>query len=329
MSTRQQGNNEQSIRIQFQDRVAETNGGLALAIKHLAREVGFAACGITSAEPFEEFGVAIQERMKRFPEASHLYSPMQERVAPRSLAPWVNSIVVCISRYGKYEIPEGLVGHIGRSYLFGRINEESPQHEILGKMMDELTRMGFRVQRGDVPDRWAGVRAGVTQFGRNCFAYSEHGSWIEIETWLVDALLPTDKPILDPVCPKGCQACINACPTGALVEPFVMRMDRCVAYLTYSAPEPIPSELWNKMGAWIYGCDRCQEVCPLNKQAWNFIERAPWVESIASLLRPAALARMDQKTYRDVVYPRFGYIPVDNLARWQRNAARAVQHVLQ
>jgi epoxyqueuosine reductase len=293
-------------------------------IKELAREVGFSGCGITSAEPFEDFKKALEEQIRRFPGAASLYKPLLKYAVPRSTVPWAQSIVVCVRRYGKYKLPEGLAGYIGRNYLFDKRIKECPDYVMSEKMAEGLKGMGFRVRKGGVADRWAGARAGVTQFGRNCFAYSEHGSWINIETWLVEAKLPADKPQLQPACPANCRACINACPTNALVEPFVMRMDRCIAHLTFKAPEPIPSGLWNRMGTWIYGCDKCQEACPLNKGKWEPVERAFWLEKIAPFLMPEALATMDRETYQNIVQPRFWYIPVENLSRWHKNAARAL-----
>lgn len=300
---------------------------LASEIKELAVKVGYAACGITTAEPFEKFALAIEERINRFPKAAHLYAEMRKRANPCSSSPWAKSIIVCVRRYGKYEIPEGVAGHIGRNYLFDRRHQECPDHSMPKKMVEGLMRMGIRVRKGGVPDRWAGARAGVTRFGKNCFAYSTHGSWINIETWLVDAELPADKPTLEPACPKGCQACIDACPTGALVKPFTMRMDHCIAYLTYEYPEPIPENLWARMGAWVYGCDICQEVCPLNKGAWEPIEKASWLKKVLPFLNPQALARMDKETYRTMAHPYFWYIPMDSLARWHANATRALQCV--
>ena len=167
----------------------------------------------------------------------------------------------------------------------------------------------------------------MTRFGRNNFAYSEHGSWINVQSWLVDVALPPDAPTLEPACPDACRACIEACPTEALLEPFVMRWDRCIAYLTYEAPEPIAPELWQRMGPWIYGCDVCQEVCPLNEETWEPVEKAPWLEKVAWSLRPDALADMDEETHRAIVHPRFSYIPPENLARWRANARRALLQI--
>jgi len=300
------------------------SAALAQDVKRLAAELGYAACGITSAEPFAEFRAAIRARIRRFPGAAALYEPMLARAEPRRGAPWARSVVVCLRRYGKYRLPPGLAAHIGRNYLCDRRNADCPDHPMPKQFQQGLIALGLRVRRGGTPDRWAAARAGVARVGRNCFACSEHGSWINIETWLVGTALPPDPPALDLPCPDGCRACMNACPTGALVEPLVMRMDRCVAYLSYHAPEPVDPALWEKMGPWIYGCDACQLACPLNKGAWEDLEPAPWLERLAPHLTPAALAEMDETTYREHVHPAFWYIPKHDLARWHRNAHRAL-----
>ena len=106
-----------------------------------------------------------------------------------------------------------------------------------------------------------------------------------------------------------------------------MRMDRCVAYLTYRAPHPIQEDLWQKMGPWIYGCDACQVVCPLNREAWEGRERMPWLEDVAEALTPGRLAEMDEKTYRERVHPLFWYIPAEDVARWRANARRALKNL--
>lgn len=299
---------------------------LAAAIKRLAADVGFADCGITTAEPFERFARAVRRRMERFPEAAGLYEPMLARADVRTRKPWARSVVVCVRRYGKYAIPDGLDEHIGRNYLFDRRVEPCPDHPLPRRMTDGLRALHLRVGKGGCPDRWAAARAGVARFGRSCFACSPTcGTWINVECYLVDAELPPDEPTCEPACPTGCRACIDACPTGAIVEPFTMRMDRCVAYLTYHAPEPIAPDLWERMGPWIYGCDVCQRVCPLNEGKWEPLERAHWLEAVADKLTPRALAEMDEPTYRRVVHPRFWYIAADDVERWRRNARRALE----
>ncbi len=302
------------------------NEQLASDIKELAQEIGYVACGITSARPFNTFGRTVRDLIKRFPEAESLYGWMLNREDPRIKNPWARSIVVCIRHYGKYRLPKELVGHIGLNYLFDLRYEESPDHAMPKRMTDGLKKLRLRTRKGGVPDKAAASRAGATRFGKNCIAYCDgYGSWINIETWLVDVELPADVPSLRPLCPPGCRKCIDACPTGALVEPYRMRMDRCIAHLTYSSKGPVEPGLWDKMGEWIYGCDLCQQVCPLNHDKWEEEEDATWLEKIEKKLTPEALAGMDEATYRNVVHPLFWYIPKNDLHRWHENARRALE----
>lgn len=294
-------------------------------IKQLAAEVGYVACGITGAEPFEDYRAALQERIRCFPEAADLYRELEGRIDPRQGSPWTQSIVVCIRRYGKYAVPEHLLGHLARHYLCDRRIAACPDTAMPKRMKAGLVQLGLRVKVGGVPCRAAAMRAGVARIGRNTFAYAEGcGSWINIEAWKIDARLEPDAPSGAAPCPAGCQACRMACPTGALQGPYVMRQDRCTAYLTFEAPEPVAPELWARMGPWVYGCDACQQACPMNRGAWERREPTPWLDEVAEMLTPAALATMDQETYLKVVYPLFNYIPKDKLARWHANARRAL-----
>ncbi|MEI6970549.1 MAG: 4Fe-4S double cluster binding domain-containing protein [bacterium] len=302
------------------------NLDLATSIKTLAARAGYAACGITTAEPFEDYAAAIDERIRRFPEAAALYGEMRHRADPRAKNPWVRSAIVCLRRYGKYDLPPEPIGLIGRSYLADRRFAGCPDHDMPKRMKAGLIELGLRVRTGGVPCRAAAVRAGLARFGRNGFAYSErYGSWVNIEAWLVDADLPADAPATGCPCPEDCDACIRACPTRALEAPFTMRMDRCIAYLTYGAPLPVADDLADRMGCWIYGCDACQDVCPLNRGKWEPLEKAAWLDEVRAHLTAEALAGMDAETYRKLIHPRFWYIPEDDPGRWRANAARAVR----
>ncbi len=293
-------------------------------IRELARSVGYVDCRFTTVEPFEDYREAIEDRMRRFPEAAGLYAGMLGRSDPRATAPWARAVVVGVREYGKYALPPGLTGHIGRNYLADRRIPACPDHAMPKRMKAGLVALGCRVKTGGVPCRAAAARAGAARIGRNGFAYARgYGSWINIEAWLVDAELAPDAPDREPLCPPDCHACLEACPTRAIVDPYVMRMDRCVAYLTYGAPEPVAPDVWAQMGERVYGCDVCQTACPLNAGAWREKEPAPWLDAVAGSLTPEALASMDEHTYRTIVYPLFSYIPETGLARWHANAKRA------
>ncbi|MGQ9661933.1 MAG: epoxyqueuosine reductase [Kiritimatiellia bacterium] len=298
---------------------------LASRIREAALGNGYVACGITHAGRFVEYENRLQDRMNRFPEAVNLYAPLRDRVDPLRDAPWVRSIVVCVRYYGKYDLPAEPLGHIGRTYLADRRVSACPDSAMPKRMNEVLARLGVRARRGGCPDRAAAARAGVVSLGRNGFAYAGRwGSWVNIETWRIDAELPPDRAADSCPCPPDCRACVHACPTGALVEPWLLCPTRCIAYLTFSAPEPLDPVLASKMGGWIYGCDVCQEVCPLNQGAWQGGQSPDWLLPVAKYLSPQALANMSEKTYREIVHPLFSYIPPDNLSRWQRNARRAL-----
>jgi epoxyqueuosine reductase len=309
--------------------MTNTSETLRDEIKRLAAEAGFLACGIAPVSPFREFEAALDHRVAHFPEAAPLYEEMRNRVDLGTQHPWARSLVVGVRHYGKYALPPQPVGHIGRLYLCDWRIDACPDSQMQTRFVEGMRALGLRVQGVELPQRWAGARAGLTRFGHNNFAYANGGpdpagSWIVIASWLVDAELPADEPTLDSPCPPGCRACIEACPTGALVEPMVMRMDRCIARLTYHTPHPVAPELWADMGSWVYGCDVCQEVCPLNRGAWQERELAPWLDEVAELLTPHALATMSEETYRRCIHPLFWYISADDVERWRRNAQRAL-----
>lgn len=293
-------------------------------IKSLAADAGYHACGIAGVAPFEEFLANLRSHALRFPESADLCLKLERRAAPLGMTPWARAIVVCVRRYGKYAFPESLAAHIGRNYLCDRRIPACPDTAMPKRMKEGLKGLGLRVRTGGVPSREAAVRAGIVRIGKNGFAYAEGaGSWINIEAWMIDAEVEPDVPNTTTPCPEGCTACLDACRTKALVEPYIMRMHHCIAYLTYEAPEPIPADLAGRMGPWIYGCDDCQTACPLNHGAWSREEPTPWLDEVADKLTPEALVNMDQDTYSRIVHPLFDYIPLDNLARWQGNARRA------
>ncbi len=301
---------------------------LAAAVRAAARAAGYEACGITTAEPFPEYAAAVDALGRAFPRTAPLYAPFRDRTDPRRGAPWAQALVVAVRRYSKYRLPPGPAGHIGRNYLCDRRLPACPDHAMTARLTAALRALGLRVKRGSgTSDRWAAARAGVARLGLNTFALTPaSGSWINIECWRVNAALPPDPPTLDPPCPPGCRRCIEACPTGALRAPRVLRMDRCVAWLTYHAPWPVAPSLWRRMGPWIYGCDACQDACPLNRGVWTESEPAPWLEAVAALLRPEALAELTDADYRRKIHPLFWYIPEDGVERWRANARRALAY---
>ena len=106
-------------------------------------------------------------------------------------------------------------------------------------------------------------RAGLGFYGKNTMLITrEHGSWVVLGTLVTDVEIEPTAP-LDLDCGR-CMLCIDACPTGALDEPGVLDANRCLSYWT-QAPAPVPEEYRAELGASVYGCDICQDVCPWNR----------------------------------------------------------------
>ncbi len=290
-----------------------------------ALKSGFDDCGIIPARDFPEYSETLDRISKRFPETAGIYSNISELGNVKKNNPWAESIIVCIRRYNKYTIPEGVEG-IGKNYLFDSRVSENPDFHKTDAFTRFLRSSGEKVRKGSVPDRLAAALAGVASIGRNNFAYTKWGSYVNINTWLTSLKISSSEKVPESPCPEGCRICVKNCPTGAIVEPYLTRPDRCIAYLTYFAKLPISEELEKRMGGWVYGCDICQDVCPLNKDKWRYEETLPHLDRIASYLNPETLQKIDPQTYKNKIHPYFWYIPVESLDRWHHNARRAIKN---
>jgi epoxyqueuosine reductase len=160
-------------------------------------------------------------------------------------------------------------------YAWGR-----DYHKVLGRRLRnaelELRRCfpdgDFRRFTDATPlaERHYAQAGGVGRTGRNTLTLSRHyGSWMFLGEILSTVAFPPDEPPSRPAspCPSGCRRCIDACPTGALYGPHRIDASRCISYLTIEHDGPISGELAPLMGTWVFGCDCCQEVCPLNVSA--------------------------------------------------------------
>jgi epoxyqueuosine reductase len=151
-------------------------------------------------------------------------------------------------------------------------------------------------------------------------------SWLESIPLILGAEIDPDEPSIELGCPSWCKdACIAACPTGALYEPKKMNPLLCIAYNSYYGHGITPSSLREPMGTWVYGCDRCQEVCPRNQPWMNQdLPENPPLKARASDFDLTTLLTMGQDHYTNKVWPLTFYISRKNVAKWQMNAARAM-----
>ncbi len=143
---------------------------------------------------------------------------------------WIKSIVVCVGRYGKYGIPEGLDNYIGKAYLVDGRLKHSKEYSRKLEFETYLTELGLKTAYSIVPARLAAVSAGLGRIGKNNFFYTEkYGSWVFIDTWVIDSEMEYDEPTRSLNCPEGCNKCVDSCPTRALNKPLSMNRGKCIA----------------------------------------------------------------------------------------------------
>ena len=298
---------------------------MAQKIKSKAKQLGFTGCGIIPSTAFNEHKQYLDERVESFPESKSLYEPLYDHVRPPETG---KSIIVCTRGYNNYKVSKRLDGVIGKLYQFDPRLSYSYEYRAKLEFETYLGTLGIRLIKGAVPARWAAAKAGLGKFGRNNFIYTqEHGSYIWIDTWIIDKELDYDavpENTLAPACSENCRKCIRACPTKALSDSFSMDRGECVVQLALFKNDIPEKNLMTKMGLWLYGCDVCQDACPMNKNKLNETEAFPLLSEFEEYLQFENVLEMDEDTYANVVYPRFWYTGKDGLWQWKCNALRCM-----
>jgi len=246
---------------------------LAQELKQEARCLGFDACGISKAEPLDEEARRLEAWLKAGFQGTMdwMERHFDKRIDPTKLVEGARSVISVLHNYYQpvAHDPSPETGKISR-YAWG-----DDYHEVLKEKLYQLFAW-LEAQVGEVHGRafvdsapvmdkaWA-RRSGLGWIGKNTNLINRRmGSFFFLGELIVDVPLPPDDPIPD-YC-GSCTRCIDACPTGALVQPYVLDARRCISYLTIEhRGDDIPPELQEKMGNWIFGCDICQDVCPWNK----------------------------------------------------------------
>jgi epoxyqueuosine reductase len=230
----------------------------------LARELGLDAIGAAPAEAYAETERLIGERRARglFADMRFTMAHPEESCHPEALLPGARTVVSAALCYWLPE-PQRPPGH-GRLPRYTWVDT----YATLREKLDELGRRlggAYRVlvDANQHVDREAAARSGVGFYGKNTMLITRrHGSWVVLGTLVTDVALRATAP-LDLDC-GDCRLCIDACPTGALDEPGTLDATRCLSYWT-QAPAPPPARYRADLGAQVYGCDICQDVCPWNR----------------------------------------------------------------
>jgi epoxyqueuosine reductase len=247
---------------------------IAQRIKQLAAELGFAACGICPA--VAPPGLDHLDRWLASGFAGQMHWLEERRAAyehPAGVLPGTRSLIVLAYPYRTAE-PQPIEPGQGRvsRYAWGR-----DYHDLLRKKLhriaDTVRELAPGTQARGVVDTAPLLEgefarlAGIGWIGKNTLLLNRQwGSWFFLAAVLTDLELPTDEPFAADHC-GTCRACLDACPTDAFVEPYVLDARRCISYLTIELQDHIPDELKPGLGDWVFGCDVCQDVCPWNRRA--------------------------------------------------------------
>jgi epoxyqueuosine reductase len=236
----------------------------AAELEQLAEELGLDVAGAAPAAAYADTERHIQERRALGLFADMRFTMAQPEVSchPEALLPGARTVVSAAHCYYAPEPPlQAGEGRLARYTWYDG-------YALLRERLDELGRRlggAYRVlvDANQHVDREAAARSGVGFYGKNTMLITRrHGSWVVLGTLVTTAELEPTPP-LDLDC-GSCTLCIEACPTGALDEPGVVDSTKCLSYWT-QAPAAIPDEYRTDLGAQVYGCDICQDVCPWNR----------------------------------------------------------------
>ena len=244
---------------------------LAAELKAKAAELGFLACGITDPSPpphadhldaWLANGYAGTMR--------YLHRQAKRRKTPRLNVPESLAIVVLLENYYAPDTPATLVAPRVAKYARGQ-DYHRVTRDRLDRLAAFLVEHGATVARsyvddGPIPERELAQRAGLGWIAKNTMLIRPGaGSFFFIGTIFTDLPLPADGPFITDHC-GSCTRCLDACPTGALVEPRVLDATRCISYLTIEQRGPIPDSLIPRLEGYAFGCDICNDVCPWNER---------------------------------------------------------------
>ena len=246
-------------------------------IKAETKRLGFDYCGVSKAEFLEEEAPRLEQWLlqNRHGKMHYMENYFDKRLDPRKLVDGAKSVVSLLYNYFPAQKPVHDDAPLFSKYAYG-----TDYHHVIKEKLKELLFF-IRENIGDVAGRafvdsapvmdkaWA-KKSGLGWIGKNSNLINKNnGSFFFIAELILDLELDADSPIED-YC-GTCTQCIDACPTEAIIEPYVVDGSKCISYFTIELKEEIPSEVKGKFSSpgdgsgWAFGCDICQDVCPWNR----------------------------------------------------------------
>ncbi len=280
---------------------------LVRGLEERARAQGFDACGVAQADRLARDGARLDSWLDRGLEADMgwMARSAATRADPRELLPGCRSVVVLAMNYWPGEGPARAVEGSARVALYARGRD---YHKVLSRRLRELagwldqvahSRSRVFVDTGPVLERAWAERSGLGWIGKNANLLTRDlGSWLLLGEILTTAVLQAAPAAHEEFC-GTCTACLDACPTGAIVEDGVVDSNRCISYWTIEHRGAVPSERRPGMGEWIFGCDVCQDVCPWNRSFAQPSAGDPFARrDDLGALDPCEILGLDEATFR-------------------------------
>jgi len=242
-------------------------------IKSLSKELGFSFCGISKAEFLSDEAPRLEEWLKRGYQGkmSYLENYFDKRLDPTLLVPGAKSVVSLLyNYYPKKDLTQNSELKIAK-YAYGEDYHfvvKEKLKEFLDRLTESIGEVNGRafVDSAPVMERAWAQRSGTGWIGKNSLLLNKQmGSFFFLAELIIDLELDYDQPTKD-YC-GTCTACMDACPTDAITEPYVVDGSKCISYFTIELKEQIPQDVKGKFENWIFGCDICQDVCPWNRFA--------------------------------------------------------------
>jgi len=242
-------------------------------IKSAAKALGFLSCGISKADFLEDEAPRLEQWLNQGHHGSMSYMErhFDKRLDPRLLVPGAKSVVSLLLNYHTDKKQADPTAPKISSYAYG-----TDYHFVIKEKLKELMQIILReigevngrvfVDSAPVMDKAWAAKSGLGWLGKNTNLISKQvGSFFFIAELIIDLELDYDAPVTDHC--GSCTACIDACPTDALLQPYQIDGSKCISYLTIELKESIPTGFKGQMDNWAFGCDVCQTVCPWNRFA--------------------------------------------------------------
>lgn len=239
-------------------------------IKAEAKRLGFLSCGISKAGFLEEEAPRLEKWLNQnmHGEMQYMENHFDKRLDPTKLVEGSKSVISLLLNYFPSEQQNPDSYKISK-YAYGMDYHyviKDKLKNLLHFIQEEIGEVHGRafVDSAPVLDKAWAAKSGLGWIGKNSNLLTQQvGSFYFVAELIVDLELEYDAPVTDHC--GTCTACIDACPTEAIVQPYVVDGSKCISYLTIELKNEIPSEFEGKLDDWMFGCDVCQDVCPWNR----------------------------------------------------------------